>query len=258
MPDTIKERLNRGEFVRILGISRVLHHNIIQILGINGGFHGVWFDLEHVGNAFENIEIATIAARASGLDSFVRLPPTDYAIVTRCLEAGASGVMAAQIQDAAHAIEFVSWTRFHPDGTRGLNSGGWDAQYSTIPLPEFCRSANANRFVAIQIETLGALQECDAIAAIDGVDSLFIGPSDLSQNLGITGDFMNPRCIEAVEQVGAACRRHGKHLGAVSVSPDHARMLKNAGCNLFSPANDVRVINAGIAAIKETYSEFFD
>ncbi len=258
MAETIKERLARNELVRLMGVGRIVHHNIIQIVGIQDGFHGIWFDLEHVGFSIENLEIAALAARSQGLDNFVRMAPTDYALVTRCFEAGSGGVMAAQIHSAEQAEEFVRWSKFHPRGSRGLNTGGWDAQFATIPPGEFCEKANRETFVAIQIETLGAVDQCDQIAAIDGVDVLFVGPSDLSQSLGVTGDFWNEKCLEALDRVSAACRNHGKHWGAVCVSPDHAAMMRDKGCSLISPTSDVKLINAGVQAVKQEYSVLFE
>lgn len=253
----IKDRLARGELVLTMGVGRVLHHNLIQIIGIQGGFHALWFDHEHVGFTIEQLEVATLAARSQGLDCFVRIAPTDYALVTRCLEAGGGGIMAAQVRSAAQAEEIVQWAKFHPRGARGLNTGGWDAQYATIPPAEFCEQANRESLVAIQIETRGAAAECDQIAAIDGVDVLFVGPADLSQSLGVTGDFWNPQCLEAIDRVAAACNKHGKHWGAVTVSPEHADMLVEKGCRLLSPTADVKLVNQGIQATKEVYGKYF-
>ena len=107
--------------------------------------------------------------------------------------------------------------------------------------------------MAVQIET-EAVDEVDAIAAIDGVDLLFVGPSDLSQAVGVIGDFMGDASLEAVDRVASACRAHGKQWGAVTPSPDYASMLIEKGCTLISPVNDVKLVTTGLAAMKETYS----
>lgn len=247
---TIKQRLADGEHTLICGIGRVFHPNMIHVLGLAGGFQGVWFDMEHVGLTTEQLEFGTLAARHHGLDTFIRLAPTDYAAVTRCFEAGASGVMAAQIYSAKQAEEFVKWSKFVPRGTRGLNSGGWDGKFGGIPLAEFCRKANEESFVLIQIETAEAVEEVDAIAAIDGVDALFVGPADLSQNLGVVGEMMHEKNIAALDKVSAACKKHKKHWGAVAWGNQHAQMLIDKGCRMISPCSDIRIIRAGIEAIK--------
>ena len=257
MVETIKQRLARGKIVMICTMARVLHHNFVQFLGIKGGFDAIWFDLEHVGNTIESLEINSMAARSQGLDSFVRLAPTDYAVITRSLEAGAGGIMAAQVRTAQEAEQIVRWAKFHPRGYRGLNTGGWDGQFGTVPAAEFCERANRETFVAIQIETVEAVEEASAIAAIDGVDLLFVGPADLSQNLGVTGDFWNEKCIQAIDRVAAACAEHGKPWGVVPASPEHAEMCVSKGCRMLSPAADVRIINAGINSIKQNYAKYF-
>lgn len=254
---SIKQRLANNELVRVIGVGRVLHHNLVQMIGIQGGFHGLWFDHEHVGFSMENLEVAALAARSQGLDNFVRIAPTDYALVTRCLEAGGGGIMAAQVFSAEQAEQIVRWTKFAPRGNRGLNTGGWDGRFATIAPAEFCERANRETFLAIQIETLPAVEQCDAIAAIDGVDLLFVGPSDLSQSLGVTGEFFHPRCLEALDAVAAACRKHGKHWGAVTVSPQHAEMLLKKGCKMLSPTSDAKIINAGIQAVKQQFAGIF-
>jgi 2-dehydro-3-deoxyglucarate aldolase/4-hydroxy-2-oxoheptanedioate aldolase len=227
------------------------------MLGMSGGFDGFWIDAEHAGFSATEMEIAAMAGRCVGLDSFVRIPPTDYAAVTRCLESGVSGVMAAQIHSAAHAEEFVRWCKFAPRGCRGLNTGGFDGGFGSLPAAEFVAQANRENFVAIQIETRGALEECDAIAAIDAVDHLFVGPADLSLMLGVPGNFLHPDCVAAVERVAAACRRHGKSWGAVTPTPEHAALCAEKGCQMISLTNDVRLVNAGIKAVKGAFGAFF-
>lgn len=257
MVESIKERLSRGEVLKIASLGRIVHHNLIQMIGMHGGFQALWFDLEHMDYTTEHLEIATMAARSQGLDSFVRLAPTDYASVTRCLEAGAGGVMAAQIRSAAEAEQFVKWSKFMPRGCRGLNTAGYDARFATMPAAQFAEKANRESFVAIQIETAEALEEVDAIAGIDGVDLIFLGPADMSQNLGVIGDFMNPKCLAAIDRISAACKKHNKPWGVVPVNPDYATMCVEKGCRMISCAADVRIINAGIETLKKAYAKFF-
>jgi 2-dehydro-3-deoxyglucarate aldolase/4-hydroxy-2-oxoheptanedioate aldolase len=162
--------------------------------------------------------------------------------------------MAAQIRTADEAEEFVQWAKFAPRGRRGLNPLGFDGRYGTIPLAEFAKRANEDTFVAIQIETAQAVEEVDAIAAVEGVDLLFVGPSDLSQAVGVIGDFMGDASLEAVDRVAAACDAHGKRWGAVTPTTDYAALLIDKGCTLISPINDVKLVTEGLAATKEKYS----
>ena len=141
-----------------------------------------------------------------------------------------------------------------PRGNRGLNSGGWDGKFGGIPLAEFCRKANEESLVLIQIETAQSVEECDAIAAIDGVDGLFVGPADLSQNLGVVGEMLHDKCLAALDKVSAACRKHGKSWAAVSWGNQHAQMLVDKGCRMISPCSDIRILRAGMEAIKQEFA----
>lgn len=256
-PVSIKERLFNGERLNVFAVSRSFHPNQIEMYALQGGFAGFWIDHEHSGFTIDQIEAATRAGRACGLDSFVRVAPTDYALVTRCLESGAGGVMAAQISTPEQAEEFVSWAKFAPRGQRGLNNWGHDGMFSLTPIPEFCRQANERTFVAIQIETIAAVECCEEIASIDGVDHLFIGPADLSQAYGVTGQMMHPEILKAIVRVSKACEAHHKTFGAVSFAPEQAAMLLDQGCRLISMTSDIRTFQEGITAVKEKFRELF-
>jgi len=254
---SLRSRLDSNERVIVCGIGRVFHTNFVQCLGVTGGFHGVWIDQEHCGLTMRELEVACVTCRAAGLDSFVRIAPTSYAVVTQCLEAGAGGIMAAMVKSAAETEQIVQWAKFAPRGTRGLNNGGVDGRFGNMGAKEFCETSNRESLVLIQIETAQAVEEAEAIAAVDGVDMLFIGPFDLSQAMGVTGDFFHPKCIAAIDKVAAACKKAGKKWAALTTTPEHCQMLLEKGCSLITPASDMRIVNAGIKAIKDNFPQVF-
>lgn len=257
MSESFKERVVRGDKVVVFAVGRMFHPNVVHYMGMAGGWDGFWIDVEHGGLTVHDVEGAVSAGLAHGLEAFVRVPPTDYATVTRCFESGAAGVMAAQIASAAHAEEFVTWAKFAPRGRRGLNPLGFDGRFGSIPLAEFAEQANRDSFVAIQIETAGAVDEVDEIAAIAGVDLLFVGPSDLSQAMGVIGDFMHERCLDAVDRIAAACAAHGKQWGAVTPTPEYAAMLADKGATLISPTNDVKLFSSGLSEVRRRFSDLW-
>jgi 4-hydroxy-2-oxoheptanedioate aldolase len=253
----IKTMLAEGKLVRVFGCGQLLSPKLIEILGEHGEFDALWLDQEHAGLTMKEIELATMAARSYGMDHFVRLPATDYAAVMRPLEAGAGGVMISMVRSAAEVEQAVRWAKFWPRGERGLNGGNRDGRFGLVPLAEYTARANCETFVGIQIETAGALAAAGEIAAIPDVDLLFVGPSDLSQVLGVTGDFENPRCLEAIESIARACAAAGKPWGVFSRGPDYAVRMKDLGCRLFVIAADLHVVHAGIRDVKHRYSTFF-
>src|SRR5262245_32314651 len=173
----------------------------------------------------QNVELATMAARAYGLDHFVRIPATDYASIMRVLEAGAGGVMVSMVRSPEEAERAVRWAKFHPRGDRGLNGGNRDGRFGLMPLAEYVAKANAETFVGVQVETRGAIDAVAELAAVPDVDLLFVGPADISQVLGVPGDFENPRCLDTIERIARACRDAGKPWGIVPRGPEYAQRM---------------------------------
>jgi 2-dehydro-3-deoxyglucarate aldolase/4-hydroxy-2-oxoheptanedioate aldolase len=253
----IKQMLQEGKVVRCFGLGQLLSPKLVEILGENGGFDALWLDFEHGGLTMKDIELATMAARSYGMDHFVRLPATDYASVMRPLEAGAGGLMISMVGSPSEAKQAVRWSKFWPEGERGLNGGNRDGRFGLTPLAEYTARANAELFLGVQIETKGALASVAEIAAIPGVDLLFVGPSDLSQVLGVTGDFENPRCLQAIESIARACADAGKPWGVFSRGAEYANRMRGWGCQLFVLGADIHAVHAGIRAAKERYASFF-
>src|ERR1700730_15652045 len=155
----LKELLAQGKLVRVFCLGHLCDPKMVEIIGLHGNYDAVWLDQEHCALTLETIQQSARAARGVGLDSFVRLAPTDYATVMRPLEAGAGGIMAAQVRGARQTEEIVQWAKFHPRGIRGINNTGVDGRYGSTPLTEYMREANDNTFVAVQIENQQAVEE---------------------------------------------------------------------------------------------------
>ena len=258
MPRTFKQLLATDELIPLFAVGRVVHPVVVEIYGLAGGFRGFWLDQEHAFISTEQLVMASLAAKANDMDCFVRMAPTGYSAVTQCLETGVGGVMAAQIHSAEHAEEFVKWSKFAPRGTRGLNISGRDADYTLKSASQFVEDANRDHMVAIQIETLGALEQADEIAAIDGVDLLFIGPADLSLALGVVGQFHNDKLWEAIDRVAQACRNHGITWGAVTPDPKFCDRAVENGCRMPTIGNEVGVLRRGIEWFKSNFSQQFE
>jgi 2-dehydro-3-deoxyglucarate aldolase/4-hydroxy-2-oxoheptanedioate aldolase len=253
-----KDRLAKGQLCRVFCVGRLIHPAVFDLHGMVGGYHGFWIDQEHAGVTYEQIVLASCAGRANGLDCFVRMPLTNYADATANLEAGAGGLMAARVESVEDAERFLQWVKFAPRGDRGMNASGYDCLYGGKPLPQFAVDANRDNFVAIQIETLGALEACEAIAAIDGVDLLFVGPSDLSQVLGVLGQWESPKLWDAIGRVAAACQKHGKQWGTIAVHPAFAQRAYERGCRMLSFGMDIVMLRRGLEATRTAFAALFE
>ncbi len=253
----LKALLAQDKVVRVFAVGQLCHPKVVEIVGLLGGYDAVWLDQEHAGLNIEQIEQATRAARGSGLDSFVRLAPTDYATVMRPLEAGAGGIMAAQVRSARQAEEIVRWAKFHPRGLRGVNSTGVDGRYGTLPFAEYTRQANAETFVAIQIEHVDALDEVERIAAVPDIDVLFVGPADLSQSMGLPGEWEHARLWQAYARVAKAAQASGIHWAMLPGNAAQAQRCVEMGCRMLSLGIDVWAVQRGLKAFQEEYAGYF-
>lgn len=257
MKTTIKQRLAEGQLVRVISLGTLASPKLIEIAGVVGGFEGVWIDQEHSAIPHQQLEILILACRAAGLSSFVRVAPTDYPTVMRPMEAGAEGIMAAQIRTVAQVQQIVEWAKYPPLGTRGLYLANYEAGYGTADPQKHIESSNRDRWLCIQIETPEAVACAEQIAKVEGVDCLFVGPGDLACTLGVPGQVMHPKCIAALERVSAGAKAAGKPWAALTRSPEHAAKCRELGCRLFSLVADLDLIHRGFQSAKKAYADFF-
>jgi 2-dehydro-3-deoxyglucarate aldolase/4-hydroxy-2-oxoheptanedioate aldolase len=253
----LKALLQQVRLIRVFALGQLCDPKLVELIAWQGGFDAVWLDQEHVGLTIPQIEAAARAARGCGIDSFVRLNATDYATVMRPLEAGAGGVMAAMIRSARQAADVLTWAKFQPRGLRGVNGTGVDGRYGSMPGGEYFRKANAETVVAIQIEHIDAVEEVEKIAALPDLDFLFIGPADLSQSMGLSGEWEHPRVWAAVERVAKAAQTNRLPWAILPSGPGHARRCVAMGCRMLSVGIDVWFVGKGVRAFKEEYAEFF-
>jgi 2-keto-3-deoxy-L-rhamnonate aldolase RhmA len=252
-----KQRLRDGETLRLFALGRIVHPLFIEMFAQAGGYDGFWIDFEHSSPTPDDMYFAGVAARANQYDCFVRMPTIGYWAVTRALEMGMGGVMASQVRSVEQAQQFLRWTKFPPQGERGAVLTGRDADYSHKSVAQFVSDANRDTLVGIQIETNEAVDQVADIAAIDGVDYLFVGPTDLSVVLGVPGQFHHEKVWDAIQRVADACRRHGKSWGCVSPDPKFADRAYETGCRMISMGNEVLVIRRGIDSFKTAFASRF-
>ena len=201
MPNSIIERLRNGQLVRTMHFTGFVKPRALEMLGVLGNFHGVWIDQEHTAVSHAELDSLLIACRAANLEAFSRVPPTDYCTLMRPMESGCSGVMVAQIRTLAEVHQAVQWSKYPPHGVRGFFGGNYETRFGTVDMAQHVANANRDRWLAIQIETPEAVAIVDEIAALEGVDWLFVGPADLSVTLGVPGDFLHAKCIDTAQEL---------------------------------------------------------
>src|SRR2546421_10711324 len=152
--------------------------------------------------------------------AIVRPPWNDMVMVKRAMDAGAQTLLFPFVQNADEAKRAVASTRYPPDGVRGVAGTHRGSRYGTIP--NYLKRANEEACVIVQIETLPAFDQLASIAAVPGVDSIFIGPGDLSASMGFIGDIGNAAVQDKLKEGAQACKRLGKPSGIIGMSPDMA------------------------------------
>jgi 4-hydroxy-2-oxoheptanedioate aldolase len=212
---------------------------------------GVGFDWFMIDTEHAHVNPETLAAMVSLQGEadpvpLVRVGDADQYLVKQALDAGAQGILVPLVNSEAQAKAAVSFAKYPPDGVRGIASAA--ASRYGQQLAAYLRSANARILVGVQIETRESLEHLDAIAAVEGVDLLFVGPQDLTLNLGLLDDRKHPRVREAMARVVDAARRHGKVAGTLVVDAEEKRAAVELGFRFVSLASDVRFLINGAKA----------
>ena len=225
--------------------------NIARIVaGANPDF--VMIDMEHTGYDTERIADLCAWFRATDIAPFVRIPQGLYHFCARTLDAGALGIMVANVETAEQAREIVDACKYAPLGRRGVALGGAHNDF-VLPDPvEYFRYANQNTTVIAMIESPVGLANIDAIAATPGIDVLWVGHYDLTQAMGIPAQFQHPDFIGALSAVTAAARRHGKQAGIQPGRVEDAQQWRDLGFNVISWGIDYAVYRAALTSGIET------
>jgi 4-hydroxy-2-oxoheptanedioate aldolase len=237
MTSRVLRKLRAGEFVRVVGVNRVVAPWLTEVVG-KTGFDVVWLDLEHRGYTEEAIDPISLACRATGIDLMVRIRKTDYSSPMRALEFGAQGIMVPHCRSTEEARQWVNWTRYPPLGQRGFDGAGADCEFGLSAPSDCLLRSNRETFLALQIEDREALDHVEAIAAVEGVDLLFLGPADLSISLGTPFQFEHPSLQAAVERVAKAAKQAGIWWGTVTNSSSAAQEALNRGARMVTCGHD--------------------
>lgn len=242
----IKRALAEGRTPLGTMVGEFLTTNVARVVRAAGG-EFVLYDLEHSGFGIEALRELLPATNAAGVVPLVRVPDAVYDSVSRALDLGALGVMIPGCESAEEARQFVEWARFPPDGKRGfglLYSDVWEPD----GLPATMAKANAETLLLVQIETAAGLEAVEEIAAVDGVDVLWIGQFDLTASLGIPGEFDTDLFRDAVAHIVAAARMNGKHVGMVCANVDDARAMLGAGLTILAYSFDTWLLEGALRA----------
>ena len=205
------------------------------------------FDTEHSGFGFETIKSVLRYMQAADLPTIVRVPSDAYDHIARAADMGAEGVMVPMIGTPDQARKVVNSLKYYPEGGRGVALGIAHDRYVGGPVLEKLAAANKRTTVFAQIETAEGVANADEIAAVDGVDCLWIGHFDLSSSLGIPGEFDHRLFKNAVKEVTKACETHKKALGRLVPTAAEGIKLNRAGHDFICYSGDVWALQQAVA-----------
>jgi 4-hydroxy-2-oxoheptanedioate aldolase len=217
------------------------------------GYDAVYVDLEHTSTSLETAAMLCASAIGAGLAGLVRVPSHDPSVIARVLDNGAVGIIVPHINSNAEARAIVDAARFPPLGHRSISGPNAVSGYHLQSPTELTAVLERRTVVAVMVETPEAVEASDAIAGVDGVDMILLGPSDLTAEMGIHGQYENVHFHNAVESVAAACRKHGVALGVAGIkSPDLLNRFVGLGLRFISAGTDVGFLTEAAATRAQT------
>jgi 2-dehydro-3-deoxyglucarate aldolase/4-hydroxy-2-oxoheptanedioate aldolase len=213
------------------------------------GAEFILYDMEHTGIGLETIKAQVAHCRGLDIVPMVRVPRGEYHFLARALDIGCQGVMVPMVESAEQASVIVEATHYPPRGRRGAAFGFAHDDYAPGSPKAKMEIADARTLVIAQIETERGLEHVEAIAAVEGVDVLWVGHFDLTNFLGIPGEFDNPIYTAALARIVAAARRYSKGLGFMAASADWARQYRQLGFNMLATGPDHSILMEGVSQI---------
>lgn len=229
-----------------IGIWSSLASHIVAEILAHAGFDWVLLDTEHAPNELPMVQAQLQAMTGGTATPVVRPAWNDMVLVKRYLDIGAQTLLLPYVQTPEEAANAVRYTRYPPQGVRGVGASTRAAGYGRIR--DYLRRAHEELCVLVQAETRRALDRLEAIAAVEGIDGVFIGPNDLAADLGHLGDWQHPEVWKAMEEAAKRIRRAGKAPG-ILVGEADARRCLDMGFLFVAVGADLGLLARGADAL---------
>jgi len=207
-----KQRLEAGELALGVGLRQARTVDIGKAMK-TAGFDWLFIDMEHNSMSIDTAVQISVAAQDAGVTPIVRVPGFQHFHATRALDGGAQGVVVPHVDTAEVARQMVDNTKYPPLGHRSVTGALPQMDFGSYPVVELAPAVNGPTLVVVMVETPAAVENVEAIAAVEGIDCILVGTSDLSMEMGIPGQVGDPKVQAAMERVIAACRANGVHPG---------------------------------------------
>ncbi len=207
----------------------------------------VIYDQEHTGYTLETIRMLMATSRSADIVPMLRVPSTQYHLLSGPLDVGAMGIMVPMVNTEEQARSIVRYAKYPPLGRRGAAFGFAHDDYAGGDVAEKIRSADAEGMLIAQIETAEGVANADRIAAVEGIDVLWVGHFDLTLDMAIPAQFDHPEYRRAIERVVEACHKHGKAAGFMAASVEDAQALIAQGFRILAYSGDMFIYRDRLA-----------
>jgi 4-hydroxy-2-oxoheptanedioate aldolase len=248
-PNTLKQALAEGRLQ--IGIWSSLTSPIVAEILAGSGFDWMLIDSEHAPSDLAHIVGQLQAAAAYPTEAVVRIPVADATFIKRYLDAGARSLLVPFVEDGAMARMVAAATRYPPKGIRGISVAHRGNLFGRVK--GYLRAADATSCVIVQLETRKALANVEEIALTEGIDAVFIGPSDLSADFGQLGNPGHPEVQEAIRATIGRCRAIGRPIGILAPVAEDARRYMEWGATLVAVGSDIGVLVRGLDQLVDAY-----
>jgi 4-hydroxy-2-oxoheptanedioate aldolase len=250
----LKEKLAGGE-VCIGTFFKSNCPDIMEIVGFSG-FDFALLDREHANFSPQETENMIRTADCAGIDVMVRIPSPNEEHIVHALDSGAKGVVVPGVSSVEQAREIASFTKFFPEGRRGMNGGARAAKYGNIARDAYMKKANAEGLTFVMIECVAMVELADKICQIPQLDGVFVGPADLSQSMSVPGQVDHPDLEKLVAKVCAAAKRNGKAAGIFAASTEAVERYIQYGARFIAYGTELSILNGAIKKLNESLDVF--
>ncbi len=237
--NTFKQRLKAGD--RLIGCWMTLADIYsAEILG-TAGFDWIVVDGEHSPNDIRSMRDQLIALEASDSHPVVRVPIGETRLIKQVLDIGAQTVLVPMVETAEQAKELVRACRYPPEGTRGVGASAARAS-RFASIPDYIATADDQICLLVQVENRAGIANIDEILAVDGVDGVFIGPADLSTDMGHSGNSSAPEVEEVILATLARIKAAGKAPGILSTKDETTALYRDGGAQFLAVGIDLLML----------------
>lgn len=223
-----------------------------EVLGL-AGFDWILLDGEHAPNDVLSFVPQLMALKGSSSASVVRVPTNDPVVIKRLLDIGFYNFLIPFVENEAEAALAVAATRYPPEGIRGVSVSHRANMFGTVP--DYFAQSNKNISIMVQIESQPGVDNLDAILTTDGVDAVFVGPSDLAASLGYLGNAAHPEVQRVIQHIFARAKAQGKPAGILAPVEVDARRYLEWGATVVAVGSDLGVFRAATQKLADAFKK---